>query len=889
MAVVLGLSFFYHDSAAALTADGEVIAAVAEERLCRRKHTNEFPKLAIEHCLERADLRSINDLDAIVFYEKPIQKLLRAIETSIETWPRGAGRFVKSLPNFLKNKLNVRSVILRHYPNYAGPILFNEHHLSHAASAFYPSPFSEAAIMTLDCVGEWETSAIGFGRDQHIQLDAAIHFPHSVGLLYSALTAYLGFQVNDGEWKVMGLAPYGEPLFVDQFRKLVHRRDDGSFALDMRYFAHHWSNRFAFDERRWRDLFGFAPRAPEEDIEQHHEDLARSGQVVAEELILGVARAARERYDIPNLVIAGGVGLNSVANWAIEREGIFDQVWIQPAAGDDGGALGAALYVTHQLEGDPRHPQRDAYYGPDYSEEEILAFLRSRDVPFERLEERQLLESAVEALRAGQVIGWFQGRMEFGPRSLGNRSILADASQPEMKAIINRKVKFREYFRPFAPAVPLERVHDYFDVAPGTELPYMLKIPDVRPEMREALPAITHEDGTGRVQTVTPESNRLFHALLTLLGERTGIPVVVNTSFNVRGEPIVCTPYDAYHCFTHSGIDALFLGPFRIERKPESVDYDAAYERSDALEARIDRSDEDITQRVADALPETIIDTHDPGRVLEFYRSLPFNFFSNATDASRALMRKNQIREYPDLHRVLDTSESLRVLDVGCGAGWWANSCAHYYPHRVTAFDFNAVAVHQARAVARLMGRPEDVEFSVGDVFEAEFDPEFDVVNSLGVLHHTKDCHAAILRCAGWLHPGGRLHIGLYHAPSRRPFLDHFRALQERGASVEELFEEFAGLDFPTEDRVHLYSWFRDQVLHPHETQHGFAEIASLLEQAGLEVRSTSLNRFKPIRSVSEIEECERKLGEYAVRKLRERRYLPGFFTVLAVKRGGES
>ncbi|MDH3213229.1 MAG: methyltransferase domain-containing protein, partial [Myxococcales bacterium] len=576
-------------------------------------------------------------------------------------------------------------------------------------------------------------------------------------------------------------------------------------------------------------------------------------------------------------------------NWAIEREGIFDQVWIQPAAGDDGGALGAALYVTHQLEGDPRHPQRDAYYGPDYSEEEILAFLRSRDVPFERLEERQLLESAVEALRAGQVIGWFQGRMEFGPRSLGNRSILADASQPEMKAIINRKVKFREYFRPFAPAVPLERVHDYFDVAPGTELPYMLKIPDVRPEMREALPAITHEDGTGRVQTVTPESNRLFHALLTLLGERTGIPVVVNTSFNVRGEPIVCTPYDAYHCFTHSGIDALFLGPFRIERKPESVDYDAAYERSDALEARIDRSDEDITQRVADALPETIIDTHDPGRVLEFYRSLPFNFFSNATDASRALMRKNQIREYPDLHRVLDTSESLRVLDVGCGAGWWANSCAHYYPHRVTAFDFNAVAVHQARAVARLMGRPEDVEFSVGDVFEAEFDPEFDVVNSLGVLHHTKDCHAAILRCAGWLHPGGRLHIGLYHAPSRRPFLDHFRALQERGASVEELFEEFAGLDFPTEDRVHLYSWFRDQVLHPHETQHGFAEIASLLEQAGLEVRSTSLNRFKPIRSVSEIEECERKLGEYAVRKLRERRYLPGFFTVLAVKRGGES
>ena len=388
------------------------------------------------------------------------------------------------------SKVNIRGVILDHYPHYRGPILFNEHHMSHAASAFFPSPFEEAAIMTLDGVGEWETTTVGVGRDNQIQLDSCIHFPHSIGLLYSALTAYLGFRVNDGEWKVMGLAPYGEPRYVDRLRELVRTRDDGSFALDMKYFAHHWSSEHAYVRDRWEKMLGFPPRAPEEELQQHHEDLARSGQAIAEELILGVAREARRRYGTPNLVIAGGVGLNSVANWAIEREGIFDEVWIQPAAGDDGAAIGAALYVAHQIEDDTRTPQRDAYFGPEFGEEEILEFLESRDIPFTKLEGDALLENAVDAIRAGQVIGWFQGRMEFGPRALGNRSILADASHPSMKQIINSKVKFREYFRPFAPAVPIERVHEYFDVEPGTELPFMLKIPDVREESRKSLPAI---------------------------------------------------------------------------------------------------------------------------------------------------------------------------------------------------------------------------------------------------------------------------------------------------------------------------------------------------------------------------------------------------------------
>jgi carbamoyltransferase len=888
VSTVLGLSFFYHDSAAALVRDGQVLAAVAEERLCRRKHTNEFPKLAIEYCLECAGVRSINEVDAIVFYEKPLRKLLRVIEVALATWPRGARRFVSSLPHFLKSKVNVRRVVLDHYPSYAGHVLFSEHHLSHAASAFFPSPFEEAAIMTLDGVGEWETTAVGFGSGGRLRLDESLEFPHSIGLLYSALTAYLGFRVNDGEWKVMGLAPYGEPRYREQLAKLVHRREDGSFRLDLRYFAHHWSSRRAFHERRWRELLGFPPRAPGADLDARHEALARSGQELAQELILGVARRARDRYDTPNLVIAGGVGLNSVANWAIEQAGIFENVWIQPAPGDDGGALGAALYVAHQLEGDPRHPQRDAYTGPAFADDVVLEFLRARDIPFERLDPGALVERAARAIAAGQVVGWFQGRMEFGPRALGNRSILASATRPEMKRILNEKVKFRETFRPFAPAVPLEHVHRYFEVAPGTELPFMLKVPRVRAEMQSRLPAITHRDGTGRVQTVRADTNPLFHALLARVGELDGVPVVVNTSFNVRGEPIVCTPYDAHRCFASSGIDALFLGPCYVTQKPRTaIDTRAGFEQSDRLEARIDRVDDPVPveERIGDRLEGPVIDTHDPGRVLEFYRSLPFNFLSNATDASLALMRRNPIRAYPDLERLLGAREGLRVLDVGCGAGWFSNACAHHHPHRVSGFDFNAVAVAQARAVARLIRRPEAVDFSVADLFEVELAPEFDLVNSLGVLHHARDCHAAIRRCAGWLRPGGHLHLGLYHDLGRRPFLDHFRALQERGASVEEQFAEFQSLRFPAEDRVHLYSWFRDQVLHPHETQHSFAEIAGLLEDLGLEVRSTSLDRFRPYRSLAAVQRRERALGRAAVRRLARKEYLPGFFTVLAAKR----
>lgn len=888
MANVLGLSFFYHDSAASLVCGGEIIAAVAEERLCRRKHSNEFPKLAVEYCLEQADLRSINDLDAIVFYEKPLVKFVRVLETFVATWPKSYLPFVQSFPTFLQSKTNIRKVIHDHYPSYNGDILFNEHHLSHAASAFFPSPYEEAAILSIDGVGEWDTTCIGYGNGNHLQLDKELHFPHSVGLLYSALTGYLGFRVNDGEWKVMGLAPYGEPRYVDQFRELVHICDDGSFALNMLYFSHHWSNKYPYRHKRWEKLFGFPSRPKGDEISQEYKDLARSGQAVVEELILGIARQAKQLYQTENVVIAGGVGLNSVANWKIEQQEVFKNVWIQPAAGDDGGSLGAALYVSHKLYDDKRQPMDHVYFGPEYADSEILGFLDERDLEYVQLAGADLIENAADCIAEGQVIGWFQGRSEFGPRALGNRSILADATNADMKATINAKIKFREFFRPFAPAVPLENVHEYFEVAAGTELPFMLKIPKVRDEVKDKLPAITHEDGTGRVQTIRRDVNQRYHQLLCAVQKRTGVPVVVNTSFNVRGEPIVCSPQDAYNCFQKTGIDTLFLGPFMITKSADvAQDYDQAYRESDALELTI--GDEisagpDIGG-VVERVNGTIIDTNDPRKVLEFYKTLPFNFYSSATDAYATLLRRNQIKDYPNLHAVLKNGQELDVLDVGCGAGWFVNSCANYYPHRVMGIDFNPIAVRQAKAVARFAKSPDNINMKVADIFEFEPPRHFDVVNSIGVLHHTRDCHGAIRRICSWLQPGDFFHVGLYHSYSRRPFLDHFKRMQERGASVNEMFDEFRSLKFGLSDDVNLYSWFRDQVIHPHETQHSFEEIADLLEQQGLNVCSTSINKFKRLPDRQSLIKLEKALEAYSQRRLKQGHYLPGFFTLLAVKK----
>ncbi len=911
---VLGLSFFFHDSAAALVSDGRIVAAAAEERFCRRKHTNEFPKLAIEYCLAAGGLGSINDVDAIVFYEKPILKLDRLLETLIDVWPRGLGIFARGLPGFLTGKFNIYSVIQKILPAYTGPILFSEHHLSHAASAFYCSPFDEAAILTIDGVGEWETTAIGVGRGTDIRLDRAIRFPHSVGLLYSALTSYLGFQVNDGEWKVMGLAPYGEPRYVDQFRELVDIKPDGSFSLRMDYFVHHYSSEWTAHNARWERLFGFPPRPPKAAIEQHHEDLARSGQAVVEDIILNLAREARRASGSENLVIAGGVGLNSVANWKIERDGIFKNVWIQPAAGDDGGAAGAALLASHVVFNTPRGPElTDACLGPEYSEQDVLDALHGASLSFTRLEDDALVEQAADLIAAGRVVGWFRGRMEFGPRALGARSILADATNPEMKAIINRKIKYREYFRPFAPAVPLEDVHRYFDVPPGTSLPFMLKVPRVRPEAVARIPAVTHEDGTGRVQTVTRDSNPAYYALLRAVERRTGVPIIVNTSFNVRGEPIVCGPGDAINCFLQTGIDALVLGNYLItEKTGAELDVQLGYARSDALEATIGarpRAAAGVVGTVAPTAaarpgsdPRSVRLPTDglasgqgpstPGRIpatapaLRIIDPLKPTMAAHATavDFAAQLRSANHIKPYRPLHTLLRRQPGARVIDVNCGRAWVAHACALHYDVRAIGVESDRIAAAQAQSVARLAAITDRCVVVEASLFDFMPPHPAAVVSATAGLAAALDPAAALARLVEWIEPGGYLQVALPHRPSRLSILAHFNRLRERGASDDLLFAEFSRLHPEVSDEAVLGDWFSEQILQPRERPFTYTEIDELLQSVGCEIEATSLNRFRRPPSPAAAEALERR-QEHAVRQVLNRRRWPADSIVVWARR----
>ncbi len=570
---ILGLSFFYHDSAAALLQDGVMVAAAEEERFSRKKHDNGFPKGAIAYCLEAGGIK-VDDIDYITFYEKPFQKFDRILRTYITTFPWSARSFLRALPLWLRERLWIRNKIMDDIglspSNTKTKILYSEHHLSHAASAYLCSPFDEAAVLTLDGVGEWTTTGIGYGKDNKVRLDKEIRFPHSIGLLYSAMTAFLGFEVNDAEWKVMGLAPYGDPRFVDKMRPLIDVKDDGSFRLDLQFFSHHYSSVRAFTDRMAEQL-GVPARDPESNIDQVHMDLAASIQRLTEEILLKLANATYEKYKVPNLCIAGGVGLNSVANWKIQNETPFENVWIQPAAGDDGGALGAALYVwNHVLGNEKRWRMTNAYLGPAFGADACRAAIEENGVPYDEYEnDDDLYTAIVEALRAGDVIGWYSGRMEFGPRALGCRSIIGDPTREDMKDIINAKIKFRERFRPFAPSVMKDKAHEWFDMPEGFDCPYMLMVPQVKPDKREKIPAVTHVDGSGRVQTVEEEINPRYYGLIKKFYEKTGVPVILNTSFNVRGEPIVCTPQDAFRTFCNTGIDKLILGNFIVSTKPE--------------------------------------------------------------------------------------------------------------------------------------------------------------------------------------------------------------------------------------------------------------------------------------------------------------------------------
>jgi carbamoyltransferase len=586
---ILGISAFYHDSAAALVRDGRVVAAAQEERFTRKKHDAGFPSRAIAYCLAEAGLAP-DELDYVAFYDKPFTKFERLLETYFAYAPRGLRSFALAMPLWLREKLHMRRTIRR---GLGGPtraaLLFMDHHESHAASAFFPSPFEEAAILTLDGVGEWSTTTYGTGSGNRIRLTHHLRFPHSLGLLYSAFTYYCGFKVNSGEYKLMGLAPYGRPIYQDAIcQRLIDLKPDGSFWLNMDYF--NYCQGLTMTGRRFHGLFGGPPRRPESMLEQRHMDLAASIQAVTEEIVLRMGRFLHRQTHMKNLVLAGGVALNCVANGRLLREGPFEDIWIQPAAGDAGGALGAALFVWHQLLEQPRCPngrdsQQGSLLGPQFSSKEIENFLADRGVACRRFaDETELVAHIAELLADEKVVGWFQGRMEFGPRALGARSILGDARSPSMQAKMNVKIKFRESFRPFAPCVLQEHAHEWFDMQPGQESPYMLLVapvrqaqrvpiapgerhvmandPDLRNRvnvLRSTVPAITHVDYSARLQTVDADRNSRFHRLLQAFHDLTGCPVLVNTSFNVRGEPIVCTPEDAHRCFLATDMDALVL------------------------------------------------------------------------------------------------------------------------------------------------------------------------------------------------------------------------------------------------------------------------------------------------------------------------------------------
>ncbi|HXT39111.1 MAG TPA: carbamoyltransferase [Candidatus Angelobacter sp.] len=586
---ILGISAYYHDAAAALLREGNIIAAAQEERFSRRKNDERFPRHAVDYCLRKGGIQA-GDLDAVVFYDKPIIKFARLLETCLATAPRGFVAFLRALPSWLSDKLNLRATIREELPGLSGKceILFTQHHQAHAASAFYPSPFNEAAILTVDGVGEYATTTIGKGCGDRLEMLKEIRFPHSLGLLFSAFTAYCGFRVNSGEYKLMGLAPYGEPRFVQTiYENLVDLKPDGSFWLNLEYFDFLGGMRMT--NKAFHRLFGGPPREPEAPLDERHMDVARSIQTVLEEIMLRLARHARCITDQKNLCLAGGVALNCVANGKILREKIFQRMWIQPAAGDAGGAVGAALAVWHgQNSAGAAEPKlgasdgmRGALLGPEYSDKEIETVLRSRQAVYERLDDETLFDRTVDLLQQEKVVGWFQGRMEFGPRALGNRSILGDARSPRIQSTMNLKIKFRESFRPFAPVVRRERVSDYFEL--DVESPYMLVVAPVKKELRRpttatargidrvnqlrsCIPAVTHVDYSARIQTVSYDQNPRLYGLLERFEQTTGCGVLVNTSFNVRGEPIVCSPDDAYRCFVRTEMDCLVIGNYVLDR-----------------------------------------------------------------------------------------------------------------------------------------------------------------------------------------------------------------------------------------------------------------------------------------------------------------------------------
>ena len=880
---ILGVSAFYHDSAAALVINGELVAAAQEERFTRKKHDASFPTRAVEYCLREAGLAA-SDLDYVGFYEKPLLTYSRLLETYLAYSPRGLGSYLAALPLWLKQKLHLPRELRRGIGSgFDRRFIFSEHHESHAASAFFPSPFEEAAILTLDGVGEWATASYGIGRGNRIELSHELRFPHSVGLLYSAFTYYCGFDVNGGEYKLMGLAPYGEPRYTDVIlTKLLDLKADGSFRMDMSYFNYCQGLTMtgpAFDE-----LFGGPPRKSNEPIDTRHMDIAASIQHVTEEIMLRIARHLHAETGSKNLCLAGGVALNCVGNGRIQRESPFENIWIQPASGDAGGAAGVALLIWHQLLGNERPVrsgdlQKASLLGVEYRDEEIGEFLSGVEATCRRVEDDSTLcEVTADALAEGKVVGWFQGRMEYGPRALGSRSILADPRRADMQSTINRKVKFREGFRPFAPIVLRERAHEYFELEPHQESPYMLLVTGVAEEARiplasdskslegieklqltrSTIPAVTHVDLSARVQTIDRERHRLLGQMLEKFDEKTGCPVLVNTSFNLGWDPIVCTPADAYETFMSSDIDVLCMGHYVLEKRLQPAytsSRSTAQDLAQSAGVLYDRlaspccGESLVTQGaklicescqhafdITDGIPQLFWphdEITDAGDVTEmvkaFYEDAPFPNY-NDHDSLSTLIEKSRSGLYA---RRLDEAipYNSSVLEVGCGTGQLANflgiSCRQVVG---TDMCLNSLRLGEAFRREQELSRVRFVQMNLFRPALAK--QQFDVILCNGVLHHTADPKGGFESLLPLLKPNGHIVIGLYNTYGRL-FTDLRRlAFRLTGGRARWIDPILRGSGLSDERRR---AWFSDQYRHPHESKHDFGEVLDWFDQNELD------------------------------------------------------
>jgi carbamoyltransferase len=936
---VLGISAFYHDSAAALLIDGELVAAVQEERFSRKKHDARFPIESVSYCLREGGLR-LDQLDYIAFYEKPLTKFERLLETYFAFAPRGLQSFSRSMPMWLKDKLFMRRTIGESLAGSSAiPLVFLDHHESHAASAFFPSPFDEAAILTLDGVGEWTTTTRGTGRGNRIELTHQLQFPHSLGLLYSAFTYYTGFTVNSGEYKLMGLAPYGRPSYAQSIRdQLIDIKADGSFWMNMAFF--NYCQGLTMTNEHFHELFGGPPRKPDTALEQRHMDIAASVQAVTEDIMLRLGRDLHRQTSMKNLVLAGGVALNCVANGRLLREGPFEQVWIQPAAGDAGGALGAAFFVWHQLLEKPRgasvcDTQKGSFLGPQFSTGEIVSILDRLGATYVRYaQEDALLDDVAQELADEKVVGWFHGRMEFGPRALGARSILGDPRSPRMQAIMNLKIKFRESFRPFAPCVLREHVHEWFDMRADEDSPYMLLVAPVLPSRRlmlsveeqdtlhtdpdlvrrvnlarSTVPAITHVDYSARVQTVDDRHGR-FHRLMHRFQQRTGCPVLVNTSFNMSWEPIVSTPKEAYRAFMQSEMDILVLEDVVLRKRDQplglttwAVDGSTTAPAEspwadpitgDALIVTEHGARNPHTQRcyqVEDGIPRFFVPNEGPDDprdatdiVKQFYETTPFPNYDDL-DNSRALLEKARAGLFA---RLLNEQIPYgnAVLEVGCGTGQLTNflSIAH---RTVLGVDLCLNSLRLAQRFKTENGL-ERATFAQMNLFRPALKTAFfDVVISNGVLHHTGDCRAAFQRVSRLVKPGGYLVVGLYSAFSRQLHYARRAIFRWTGVTSRLLDPQFRRMRAAKSE-----AWFRDQYCHPHETSHTLDEVMGWMDESGL----TFVNSIpKPLLMPSLVESENlfeaRGRGTALSRFLSQLRDLPsgyhegGFFMVIAQRK----